>query len=161
MHLTFTLADGRSYHAGPFDETAIIGSSEDEASIPLPCESLSPQHAIIEPAADGTRWQIRDLDSARGLSDGTNPSPAFLLVDGSTVFLGDVRLDVSFASPAASTVVARPASVHAPRTSAAASAQVQRLRAAQQRRERSGTLILFAVLGVLSFAAGFAVRYLQ
>ena len=151
MYLTFTLADGSTYNAGPLEEAAVIGSSEEEAGIALPSESLSAQHAIIEGTEDGSEWQIRDLDSANGISDGTNQAPAFLLTDGATVYLGDVRLEVSFAMPVAPVSQADQASA----------AQMARLRAARPSAKQSGSAFLFIVLGGLAFAAGVAARFIQ
>ena len=159
MYLTFTLADGTIYNVGPLDDAAIIGRSEEESGIVLPSDSLSAQHAIIEAAEDGADWQIRDLESANGISDGTSQSPAFLLTDGATVFLGDVRLDVSFAAPA---VVQEPvAGVSNSQADRLRAAQIERLRVATSRRNQSGGAFLILVLGILAFVAGFAVRYVQ
>ena len=150
MYLTFTLADGSTFNAGPLEESAIVGRSK-EAGIALPSDSLSAQHAVIEGTEDGTDWQIRDLDSANGISDGTNQAPAFLLTDGATVYLGDVRMDVSLAVPVAP--VSQAESAHA--------AQMARLRAARPSQKQSGSAFLFIVLGVLAFGVGVAARFIQ
>lgn len=99
--LVFTI-DGRQI-AAPNKERMVIGSSED-ADIMVDNETVSGLHAVIE--KNGRRWVIRNqlATAAAGtltLNDVDVPPTGVYLRQGDLIGLGEVRIEVGIAEPAA------------------------------------------------------------